>query len=188
MVVFPFVYQDRTNPDDAFPYNMFSNVYGRPRKKRPRSPWKGYFLIKIGLITLAFCTPELSKIGFTFGFIFFHLGCGLIWSTQLQVRDSWTDESSGPMNWDQGPNTDVPRRIPRKVANLFHNRMTILCIIIGASNGSNSIGMGLVQEDFQIDAHCGTKSANKNFVILVSPSSSKIDWRCITNWAGPGRG
>ena len=60
----------------------------------------------------------------------------------------------GPMNRDQDPNTDVPGRIPQKVANLFQNRMTILCIIIGASNGSNSIGMGLVQVDFQIDALC----------------------------------
>ena len=54
---------------------------------------------------------------------------------------------------DQDQDTDVPIRIPQIVANLFQNRMTVLCIIIGASNGSNSIGMGLVQVDFQIDAH-----------------------------------
>ena len=40
--------------------------------------------------------------------------------------------------------------IPPKVANLFRNRMSILCVIFGAANGSNSVGLGLVQVYFKL--------------------------------------
>ena len=40
--------------------------------------------------------------------------------------------------------------IPSKVANLFRNRMSILCVIFGAANGSNSVGLGLAQVYYKL--------------------------------------
>ena len=156
---------------------------------------KGYFLIKIGLITLAFCSPELSKIGFIFGFILFHLGCGLIWSTQLQVWDPLTGtDYRGPQTKTRLELTLAPPvflqkiLIPPKVANLFRNRMSILCVIFGAANGSNSVGLGLVQVDFKISAPQMSVQPDQPIRERHQSFIFEILFRCIINWVGRGLG